>query len=172
MNKKLNGIAGLAVLAAIIGAANLILSNLPLRLDMTGEKLYTLTKGSKAVLAKLEQDVTLKYYFSASSAEMPMQLKTYAQQVQNLLKEYELAGKGHVTLEAYDPKPDSDAEEYIAYLEKEVEAQKTRRLEAMKALRQQSETIARLIREKEIDRIKLSHAAGAISMITWRELNV
>ena len=112
MNKKLNGIVGLVVVAVIIGAVNLILSNLPLRMDLTGEKLYTLTKGSKAVLAKLEQDVTLKFYFSSSSAEMPMQLKTYAQQVQNLLKEYELAGKGHVTLEAYDPKPDSDAEEW------------------------------------------------------------
>ena len=112
MNKKLNGIIGLVVLAAIIGAANLILSNLPLRLDLTGEKLYTLSKGSKAVLAKLENDVTLKYYYSSSSAEMPMQLKTYAQQVQNLLKEYELAGNGHLVLEAYDPKPDSDAEEW------------------------------------------------------------
>ena len=110
MNKKLTGVIGLVVLAAIIGAANLILSNLPLRLDLTGERLYTLSKGSKAVLGKLEADVTLKFYFSASSAEMPMQLKTYAQQVQNLLKEYERAGNGHLALEAYDPKPDSDAE--------------------------------------------------------------
>ena len=69
-------------------------------------------------------------------------------------------------------KPDSDSEDYIAYLEKAAEAQKTRRLDAMKALRKQSETIAELIREKEIDRVKLSHAVGAISMITWRELNV
>jgi len=112
MNKKLTGVIGLVVLAAIIGAANLILSNLPLRLDLTGERLYTLSKGSKAVLGKLEADVTLKFYFSASSAEMPMQLKTYAQQVQNLLKEYERAGNGHLALEAYDPKPDSDAEEW------------------------------------------------------------
>ena len=44
--------------------------------------------------------------------------------------------------------------------------------EEMKALRKQSETITELIREKEIDRVKLSHTAGAISMITWRELNV
>ena len=72
MNKKLTGIAGLVVVAAIIGAANLILSNLPLRVDMTGEKLYTLSKGSKAVLGKLENDVTLKFYYSSSSAEMPM----------------------------------------------------------------------------------------------------
>ncbi len=112
MNKKLTGIIGLVIVAAIIGATNLILSNLPLRLDLTGEKLYTLSQGSKAVLGKLENDVTLKFYFSSSSAEMPMQLKTYAQQVQNLLKEYERAGAGHLTLEAYDPKPDSDAEEW------------------------------------------------------------
>jgi ABC-type uncharacterized transport system involved in gliding motility auxiliary subunit len=43
---------------------------------------------------------------------MPMGLKTYANQVQDLLKEYEIAGKGRIILEAYDPKPDSDAEEW------------------------------------------------------------
>ena len=112
MNGKFKGVIGLVLLAAIIGAVDLILSNLPLRCDMTAEKLYTLSNGSKAVLGKLEEDVTLKFYLSSSSAEMPMGLKTYAQQVQNLLKEYELAGKGHVILEAYDPKPDSDAEEW------------------------------------------------------------
>ncbi len=106
------GIAGLALLLVIIGAVNLILSNLRFRADVTAEHLYTLSKGSKAILGKLDKDVTLKFYFSGSSAEMPMNLKTYATQVQDLLKEYELAGKGHVQLEAYDPKPDSDAEEW------------------------------------------------------------
>jgi ABC-type uncharacterized transport system involved in gliding motility auxiliary subunit len=110
--KRFTGILGLAVLLVIIGAANLIISNLRLRVDLTAEKLYTLSGGSKQVLGKLANDVTLKFYFSASSPEMPMGLKTYASQVQNLLKEYEIAGKGRVTLEAYDPKPDSDAEEW------------------------------------------------------------
>jgi ABC-type uncharacterized transport system involved in gliding motility auxiliary subunit len=108
----LGGMAGLALLLAIIGAADLILSNLRIRKDLTAERLYTLSNGSKAVLAKLDKDVTLKFYYSSSSAEMPMNLKTYAAQVQDLLKEYELSGKGKVTLEAYDPKPDSDAEEW------------------------------------------------------------
>lgn len=106
------GAAGLALLLVIIGAANLIVSNLRLRIDLTGERLYTLSNGSRQVLGKLENDVVLKFYFSASSPEMPMGLKTYANQVQDLLKEYELAGKGRVTLEAYDPKPDTDAEEW------------------------------------------------------------
>ena len=106
------GAAGLAVLLVIIGAVNLIISNLRLRVDLTGEKLYTLSTGSKKVLSQLENDVVLKFYFSSTSAEMPMGLKTYATQVQDLLKEYEIAGKGHVTLEAFDPKPDSDSEEW------------------------------------------------------------
>ena len=110
--KKSTGGLGLALLAVIVGAVCFILSALPLRMDFTAEHLYTLSKGSKAVLGKLDQEVTIKFYFSSSSAEVPMALKTYAQQVQNLLKEYELAGHGNLTLEAYDPKPDSDAEEW------------------------------------------------------------
>jgi len=106
------GAAGLAVLLVIIGAFNLIIANLRLRVDLTAEKLYTLSDGSKQVLGKLANNVVLKFYFSTSSAEMPMGLKTYANQVQDLLKEYEIAGKGHVTLEAYDPKPDTDSEEW------------------------------------------------------------
>lgn len=112
MHKISGGIAGLVLLLVIIGAINLILSNLPFRMDLTAERLYTLSDGSKAVLGKLEQDVTLKFYLSGSSREMPMGLKTYATQVEDLLKEYRIAGKGHLILEAYDPKPDSDAEEW------------------------------------------------------------
>ena len=111
-NRLGTGAAGLAVLLVIIGAINLIVANLRLRVDLTAERLYTLSSGSKSVLAKLDKDVVLKFYFSASSAEMPMGLKTYADQVQDLLKEYEIAGKGRVLLEAYDPQPDSDSEEW------------------------------------------------------------
>ena len=41
----------------------------------------------------------------------------------------------------------------------------------MAELRSYSETIAGLIREKEIDRRALSAAAGSIGRITWREVN-
>ena len=106
------GVVGLGLVGAIAASSVVILANLPLRCDMTAENLYTLSKGSKAVLGQLTEDVTLKYYVSSSSAEMPMALKTYAQQVGNLLKEYERAGGGRLVVEEYDPKPDSDAEEW------------------------------------------------------------
>jgi ABC-type uncharacterized transport system involved in gliding motility auxiliary subunit len=41
-----------------------------------------------------------------------MALKTYADQVCDLLKEYAIAGGGRLVLEEYDPKPDSDSEEW------------------------------------------------------------
>ena len=106
------GAVGLVVLAVIVIAADFILAKLPLRCDLTAERLYTLSEGSRTVLSKLEEDVTFKYYLSASAADMPMQLKTYAQEVENLMKEYERASGGHIVLETYDPKPDSDAEEW------------------------------------------------------------
>ena len=106
------GVAGLALAGAIAAFSVVILANLPLRCDMTAERLYTLSNGSKAVLAQLTEDVTFKYYVSSSSAEMPMAYKTYATQVGNLLKEYERAAGGRIVVETYDPKPDSDAEEW------------------------------------------------------------
>lgn len=106
------GTAGLLLLLAIVGAVVVILGNLRLRHDFTADKLYTLSAGSKAVLAKLPNDVTLKFYFNRSSEAVPMFIKSYARQVEDLLKEYELAGRGRLTLEVYDPKPDSDDEEW------------------------------------------------------------
>ncbi len=106
------GVVALVLVGAIAASSVVILANLPLRCDMTAERLYTLSNGSKAVLGQLTEDVTFKYYVSTSSAEMPMALKTYSQQVENLLKEYERAGGGRLVVETYDPKPDSDAEEW------------------------------------------------------------
>ena len=103
------GVVGLGIVAVIVIAATFVLSGLSLRGDFTAEKLYTLSDGSKAVLGKLDSEVTFKYYVSGSAADMPMALKTYATQVGNLLKEYERAAGGKLTVETYDPKPYSDA---------------------------------------------------------------
>ena len=106
------GLVGLVVLAIIVIASDFILSALPLRADFTAERLYTLSDGSRMVLGRLDSEVTFKYYVSESAADLPMALKTYATQVGNLLKEYERAAGGALIVETYDPKPDSDAEEW------------------------------------------------------------
>ncbi len=110
--KTSGGIAGLLILFAIIIAVNVILGRVRVRADLTGEKLYTLSQGSRSILAKLEQPLTLKLFVSSSSPAMPPVLKNYARQVEDLLKEYVVASNGRIALEKYDPVPDSDAEEW------------------------------------------------------------
>lgn len=111
-NRISSGAAGLVFLLVILAAAYILIANFRIRADLTEEQLFTLSRGSRDLVGKLDQDVTLKFYFSKSSANVPIYLKNYARQVQDFLREYELAGKGRLILEAYDPKPDSDIEEW------------------------------------------------------------
>jgi ABC-type uncharacterized transport system involved in gliding motility auxiliary subunit len=110
--KASGGAIGLAAVGAIIVAVNVILSNVGARVDLTEEKLYTLSEGTVSLLDKLDQPVTLKLYFSSSSPRVPSQLKTFAKQVEDLLREYRGHSNGHITIEKHDPRPDSDAEEW------------------------------------------------------------
>lgn len=73
-------------------------------------------------------------------------------------------------LEDWMSEGDDDAA-YIEYLEKEADSLRDHYKEVMAELRKESETIAGLIREKDIDRRALSAAAGNIGCITWREAN-
>jgi len=110
---KLGGGAfGLLALLAILVAGNIILGNVHFRKDMTEEKIFTLSEGTRDILKKLDAPVTLKYFFTRRAAETPILLKNFAQQVEDLLKEYRLAAAGKIVVEIYDPEPDSEAEEW------------------------------------------------------------
>ncbi len=74
-------------------------------------------------------------------------------------------------LEELTAPEDNDAD-YIADLEKEIQKLRDNHHEVMVELRKLSETEARLIQEKEIDRKALSTLTGKIGTITWREINV
>lgn len=74
-------------------------------------------------------------------------------------------------LEELTAPEDNDAD-YIADLEKDIQKLRDHHHEVMVELRKLSETEARLIQEKEIDRKALSTLAGKIGTITWREINV
>lgn len=100
----------IALLAALI-AANFIISAINLRADLTDGHVYTLSPGSRAVLAKLEAPVKLRLYYSQGSEAVPVGLKTFAKRVEDLLNEYKAAGRGKVVVEKFNPEPDSDAED-------------------------------------------------------------
>jgi ABC-type uncharacterized transport system involved in gliding motility auxiliary subunit len=109
----LYSIGGVIAMALILVAVNVITSGFRERVDLTQENAYTLSAGTRAILAKLETPVKVRFYYSASAGATPqtVYLKTYARRVEDLLTEYKQAAKGKIILEKYDPQPDSDAED-------------------------------------------------------------
>jgi ABC-type uncharacterized transport system involved in gliding motility auxiliary subunit len=114
MRKDIMPLTVLILIAAIVLAVNLIASMgfQSVKLDLTEEKIYTLSKGSVNVVKSLEDDVQAKFYYSKTAvAEQPF-LKNYATRILQLLNEYETASKGSLKLEIIDPRPDTEEEEW------------------------------------------------------------
>ncbi|MDF7823843.1 GldG family protein [Pontiellaceae bacterium B12227] len=110
--KKMTGLAGVLLLLAILIAFNAVLRPMRARVDVTEDKLYTLSDGTRQLLGELDRDVTLKFYFSKSNDRLPVPMKNFAARVRDLLKEYESRSSGYLVVEEFDPKPDSDEEEW------------------------------------------------------------
>lgn len=103
----------LGILAVAFVAAVLLVSLLfrGWRVDLTENRLYTLSEGTRAVVSRLEEPVQLYFYFSEqASADIP-QLRTYALRVRELLEEIAAVSGGKVRLEVIDPQPFSEDED-------------------------------------------------------------
>jgi len=100
-----------ALLFAGLVLINYLASSLPTRLDLTAQKIYTLSPGTKALVGKLEEPVELDLYFSRSSTTLPISIKNYAERVREMLGQYVRSAHGKITLNVIDPKPDTPEEE-------------------------------------------------------------
>jgi ABC-type uncharacterized transport system involved in gliding motility auxiliary subunit len=104
-------IGGVAAMFVILVVLNFALGMFKTRVDLTHEKLYTLTDGTKAILKKLDGKVEIRFYVTQSEKEVPPEFKNYAQHVEDLLSEYKQYSKGKITIKKMNPKPDSDEED-------------------------------------------------------------
>ncbi len=89
---------------------NYLASSLPVRFDATAEQIYTLSPGTKALLGKIEEPVTLDFYFTKSAAGLPISYKNYAERVREMLRQYVRSAHGRLTLNVIDPQPDTPEE--------------------------------------------------------------
>src|SRR5437868_1801086 len=81
------------------------------RLDLTREGLYTLSRGTRQTLARIDEPVTLRFYYSTRLGDSAPAYGVYAQRVRELLDEYVAAAHGKLRLETYNPQPFSDVED-------------------------------------------------------------
>ncbi len=102
---------GVVAMVLILIAVNVIAGRARQRIDLTAEKAYALSPGTKAILAKLDTPVQIRFYCTRNANAMPVSLTTHAQRVEDLLGEYRQASKGRIEIQRLDPEPDSDAED-------------------------------------------------------------
>src|SRR5438046_8610984 len=81
------------------------------RLDLTREGLYTLSRGTRQTLARIDEPITLRFYYSTRLGDSVPSYGVYAQRVRELLAEYVAAAKGKLRLEIHNPQPFSDVED-------------------------------------------------------------
>ena len=100
------------LLVAVFALNILVSSGLPgFRLDLTEDKLYSLSDGVGPLLQELDEPVRLDFYYSQKSAENLPNFRTYAQRVQEFLEEMVQASNGTLSLRVLDPEPFSEAED-------------------------------------------------------------
>jgi len=108
------GLGGLIALAvaflAVVMLANVALRGV--RLDLTQNRLYTLSPGTSEVMRQLQEPVNLYFYFSRDTAakQAPLMLP-YATRVREFLEEVAARSNGKVNLRVIDPQPFSEDED-------------------------------------------------------------
>ncbi|MFG0380094.1 GldG family protein [Pseudomonas sp. zbq_18] len=116
MKKLMYSGAGLLLIAVAFLAFNM-LTSLGLgnaRLDLTEQKLYTISEGTERILGELEEPINLYFFYSDKSARDLAVLRNYATRVEEMLKAYERAAGGKIKLHIVDPEPFSEDEDKAA----------------------------------------------------------
>lgn len=112
MNNKWLTFGGLGIAVILLFAVNIVSSNIfqGVRLDMTKNELFTLSDGTRNILAKLQEPVTLRLFLSRKRAtDLPIHPHTV--RVRELLNEFERAAGGKLRVQHIDPEPFSEDED-------------------------------------------------------------
>jgi ABC-type uncharacterized transport system involved in gliding motility auxiliary subunit len=106
-------IIGVIAVAAIVIGINMFadarLANQ--RVDLTRSHIYTLSPGTRQILAGLKEPLTLRLFYSRRLGSTVPIYGTYADHVREILGEYAAVSGRKIRLEFYDPEPFSDTED-------------------------------------------------------------
>ncbi len=109
--------ASSVVLLAIAFIAAVIVSNQLFqgaKIDLTENRLYTLSDGTRRILESIDEPINLYLFWSDKAAEGIPSLRDYANRVREMLEEFEDAADGKIRLSVIDPLPFSEDEDRAA----------------------------------------------------------
>lgn len=81
------------------------------RLDLTANRLFTLSQGTRNILKGLDEPIALRFFYSAKLFQGIPSLQSHGNRVRDLLDEYVASAGGKLTLTVIDPEPFSEAED-------------------------------------------------------------
>jgi len=111
-SRRAVAVAVLVLIALMVASANIVAARfLTSRLDLTAEHLYTLSQGTLNTLAKIDEPLTLRFYYSSRLGDEVPSYGVYAQRVRELLDQYVAAAHGKIRLEVHNPQAFSDVED-------------------------------------------------------------
>jgi|TARA_B110000238_G_scaffold32685_1_gene33495 ABC-type uncharacterized transport system involved in gliding motility auxiliary subunit len=103
---------GLLAISVGLVICVLVISSLPsVRIDLTEDDLYSLSPGTKNIVANLQGPLEIMFFYSESATEDTPQIRTYANRVQELLREIVIASNNRISLSVIDPQPFSEEED-------------------------------------------------------------
>ena len=112
MDRKGGWIAVSILAVALFVALNLAASRVVgLRADLTEDKLYSLSEGTRNIVAELEKPADLTLYYSDALGTTAPVYGNYALRVKDMLRVIESTSRGKVSLSIKDPKPFSEVED-------------------------------------------------------------
>ncbi|MEW5802385.1 MAG: Gldg family protein [bacterium] len=101
------------IMLGILAVVNFISIRHFKRIDLTEEKMYSVSESTKKALARLKDVVNIKVYFSK---DLPPQLATLNSQVQDILDEYKAYSHNNLQVEFIDPASDPSLEQRMHFI--------------------------------------------------------
>ena len=116
MKRIIHSGTGLLLIALVFLAFNMVAGlGLPnARLDLTEQKLYTISEGTQRILGELDEPINLYFFYSNNVTQDLVPLRNYAKRVEEMLHAYERAANGKIKLHIVDPAPFSEDEDRAA----------------------------------------------------------
>ena len=114
MNKKtFFSPLGLVSITAGLVLSVAMISFMPssLRIDLTEDRLYSLSDGTRNIVSNLDQQLEVMFFYSDSATEDIPQIRSFATRVQELLREIVMASNSNLRLSVVDPEPFSEDED-------------------------------------------------------------
>lgn len=97
---------GTVIIVAIVIFANLVSGSLGGRLDLTSQKLYTLSPATTKMVRELPDVLTIKLF---ASSQLPAEAELVRRDVRDIVADLKNAGRGNIKLQIRNPDTDEEA---------------------------------------------------------------